>query len=288
MTSAAKEDMKVTALVPWYGSNRMNAHRVGDLFRGCEWVGIPFAGGMCEVAHIKARTVLVNDLHRHVINLACCVGSPYAREQMVKALTDLPFHPDVLGYAQMHCIEMERAGWDFSRRDSSPDPQWATNYFISQWMGRSGEAGSDKEFKGGIPIRWNAGGGDSNVRYRSALQSLASWSEVMQRCTFSTLDFREFLGNCLKHDAPKHGIYSDAPFPAGGEKYKHKFTEKDHRDLRDLLVKFERAKVVVRYYDHALIRELYPVDRWEWIEFPGRKSSNAEAPEVLIVNRTGL
>lgn len=260
----------------------MNAHRVGELLTGCEWVGIPFAGGMSEVPHIKARTILVNDKHRHIMNMASCVSCDGSREQIVYALSDLPFHPDVLGYAQMHCIEMERAGWDFSKRDARPDPQWAVNYFISQWMGRSGEAGTDKEFSGKIPIRWNAGGGDSNIRYRSAIESLAAWSETMQRCTFSTLDFREFLCNCLKHDVPKHGIYSDAPFPLGGEKYKHKFVEKDHRDLRDLLGKFQSARVVVRYYDHPLIRELYA--GWKWIEFTGRKQSNADAPEVLITN----
>ena len=32
----------------------------------------------------------------------------------------------------------------------------------------------------------------------------------------------------------------------------------------------------------AQIRELYPTGRWKWHEFPGRKQSNAEAPEVLI------
>ena len=39
------------------------------LLDGCEWVGIPFAGGMSEVPHIKAHTVVVNDLHEGIITL---------------------------------------------------------------------------------------------------------------------------------------------------------------------------------------------------------------------------
>jgi len=38
--------MKVKALMPWFGSNRLLAHRVGELLEGCSWVGVPFAGSM--------------------------------------------------------------------------------------------------------------------------------------------------------------------------------------------------------------------------------------------------
>jgi hypothetical protein len=55
--------------------------------------------------------------------------------------------------------------------------------------------------------------------------------------------------------------------------------------LAGVLASFERARVVCRFYDHPLIRELYPRELgWVWRRFTGRKQSNAQAPEVLILN----
>lgn len=259
----------------------MNAHRVGDLLAGMEWVGVVFAGGMSELAHISCRSIVVNDLHKHVINLAMAVAR--WREGLVSMLDDLPFHPDALAGAQEMCMAIEN-----NRAPIVNDHDkihWAAAFFICSWMGRSGLSGSVGEFKGNLSTRWNANGGDSNTRYRSAIAGLEEWQRIMRRCNFSTLDFREFLNNCK--DLPKHGIYSDSPFPNADVKYKHTFTEQDHIDLAMALHRFERAKVVIRYYDHPLIRELYPEDRWKWHCFDGRKQSNAEAPEVLIVNKAG-
>lgn len=273
----------ISAIAPWFGSNRMLAHEVGKLLTGCKWVGVPFAGGMSEVAHITASTIAVNDLHRHVMNLACVVASSAGLKRFVRSLSALPFHPDSLAYAQLHCEEMERGGWDFSKTDAKLSEKWAVNYFVSQWMGRSGNSGTDKEFSGGLPVRWNASGGDSNTRYRSAVKSLAAWSQIMQRCNFTTLDFRVFLAK--SKDEIGHGLYCDPPFPNAGEVYQHKFSEQDQRELRDVLRAYKKTKVVIRYYDHPLIRELYPETEWTWHRLIGRKQSNADAPEVLITKR---
>lgn len=278
------EAMKTTALAPWKGSNRMLAHEVGAELSGCEWVGIVFAGGMSEVPHIKARTLLVNDIHRHVMNLACVVSDEERASILADNAIRLPFHPDVLAEAQRYCREMERGGFTFEdARATQLDERWALNYFITCWMGRSAIAGSTREFKGGLPVRWEPGGGDSNVRYRSAVESLAAWSATMKRCNFTTLDFREFLAKCK--DEPNHGIYSDSPFPDAGDDYKHPFAKRDHEDLAKLLAGFTKARVVARFYDHPLIRELYPEPRWTWRHLEGRKQSNAKAPEVLLLNQ---
>lgn len=272
-------EMKTTALVPWFGTNRMTAANVGDKLFGLDWVGIAFAGGMSELAHVTCRSIVVNDLHKHVVNLAVRIAR-HGKERLVQMLDELPFHPDVLAGAQDMCKAIERGAIDPCTEDEKL--HWAASYFITSWMGRSAKAGTDDEFKGGLSTRWTSSGGDSNTRYRSAIKSLESWQRIMQRCNFSTLDFRKFLAKCK--DQFKHGIYCDPPFPDAGDEYKHSFTEQDHVDLAMTLVKFRKARVVVRYYDHPLIRRLYPADLWKWHEFPGRKQSNAEAPEVLITN----
>jgi len=68
----------ITALAPWFGSNRTLAENVGTALAGCQWVGVPFAGGMCELLQIKARSLLVSDLHRHVLNLAAVAADPHS------------------------------------------------------------------------------------------------------------------------------------------------------------------------------------------------------------------
>lgn len=107
----------------------------------------------------------------------------------------------------------------------------------------------------------------------------------MLLCNFHVLDALLFIPNCP--DTPETGIYVDPPFPGPGEKYKHKFGIPEHRELAKQLGKFQYARIVCRFYDHELIRELYPEQPrgpWHWRRIKGRKQTNDEAPEVLILN----
>lgn len=263
----------IGALAAWFGSNRSLAHLVGEHLAGCEWVGVPFAGGMCEIPHIKARTVLVNDLHRNVINLATCVRDWWLRKTLLSRLRDTIFHPDTLAEAQRILAE-----------DDSPRVVKAWAYFVVCWMTRSGTAGTDQERTASLALRWTAGGGDSAVRFRSAVRSIAEWSRVFARCTFSTMDALDFLDRV--NDADGHGAYCDPPFPDAGERYSHSFAEADQRQLAAKLASFRRVRCVVRFYDHPLIRELYPESLWTWHRPEGGKTqANKAAPEVLLVNR---
>lgn len=273
--------MKTTAIAPWFGSNRTLGANVGRLLAGCKWVGVPFAGGMGELAHIGARTLLVSDLHRHVINLARVVK--HHREWLTRELDATAFHPDALAEAQARCRAVE-ADEAFRPDGVAGEVAWAADYFVAAWMARNATAGTDGEFDAGMSVRWNAAGGDSAVRFRSAVASLADWQVVFRRCTFVRLDVFDFLAKV--HDEAGHGVYLDPPFPGPGDKYKHKFDEAEQRRLAARLAAFGRCRVVCRYYDHSLVRELYPEPRWAWHHLAGgRKQSNAAAPEVLVVNK---
>ena len=267
-------ELKTTAVASWFGSNRRLAAEVGKELRGCKWVGVPFAGGMSELACIKATTIVVGDLHRHVINLAKCIQSDELRPILVQRLSDQPFHDDVLAEAQALCRKIEP--------HEIPSLDLAVAYFTACWMNRSGKAGIDDEFNGRIAVRWNAHGGDSNKRYRSSILSLSAWGEIMQRCNFYVGNAFEFLEKT--QDEPDHGFYVDAPWPDDGDRYKHGFTRADQRRLATKLATFSKARVVVRYGDHPLIRELYPELRWRWRRLTGRTQANNAKAEVLIIN----
>lgn len=271
---------KTTALIPWFGCARMMAERIGQHLRGYRWVGIPFAGGMPELLFVDAPTIVVNDMHRHVINLANVLRDPYMGPRLIRRLKREAFHPDVLTESQEWCkAHTERSALN------NRDVEAARHYFIACWMGRSGNSGINDEFNGKLSTRWNSNGGDSNTRYRSAVASMNAWRRILQKCSFSTLDVFEFLDRV--EDEAKHALYCDPPFPGPGDRYKHQFSDDQHLRLAQRLGGFTNLRVVCRFYDHPLIRELYPVGRWKWHHYKSRKQSNASALEVILTNEQG-
>jgi DNA adenine methylase len=277
-------DLKTTALAQWYGSNRMLAHEVGRELKGCSWVGIPFAGGMCELVHIGARSMVVNDLHRHIINLASVCADRELGPELYRRLRRIVFHPDSLSEAQMRCAECETAfAPGIFPSDGVDRLNWAVDYFVATWMGRGGTAGTPAEFTCALSARWNANGGDSAVRYRSAIAGLPVWRKLLARCTFHSMDALKFIGSI--QDAAGHGIYCDPPFPGPGDKYHHKFSADKHRQLAAVLSAYRQTRVVCRFYDDEIVRELYPESRWTWRRLIGGKTrTNEAAPEVLLIN----
>jgi DNA adenine methylase len=287
---------KTSTLANWYGSDRLVVDLVGALLAGCEWVGIPFAGGMGVVARLDARTIAVNDLHRHVINLGRVAGSRTLGPQLYRRLKRLPLHPDTLLVAQDQCRLRETHGDDPDTLFASgqPDPrfeperadlQWAVDFAVCSWMGHGGRAGTGGEFDGGLSYRFTAGGGGSGVRYVSFVRSLLEWRRILRegRVEFNTLHWVRFLAKC--RDEVGHGYYVDAPWPEAGDDYKHPFTFDDQRTLAMRLGGLRKSRVVVRFGDHPLIRELYPEGPfWTWIRQQGRNQANKPVDEVLILN----
>lgn len=274
----------ISALASWFGNNRTLAKHVGRFVRGAQWLGVPFAGGMPELAEVDVPTVLVSDLHRHVINLGRVVKTQRAALQLT--LRNIPaFHPDVLSAAQGRCLAREIAGCQFraDNVDAGDALAWARDYFVCCWMARSAVAGTDGEFNAGMSVRWDGGGGDSATRFRNAIDALGAWETVLARCTFVCLDVFDFLDNVK--DDPKHCLYLDPPWPDDGGSYKHKFDEAKQRLLAARLGAFARCRIVVRYGDHPLVRELYPETTWRWHHYNGRRQSNRTKAEVLITRR---
>lgn len=284
----------VNTVAPWFGSNRTLAHAVGEALRGCSWVGVVFAGGMTELRHIDARTILVNDLHGNIVNLARVMADPKLGPQLYRRLRRRPFHPRVLETAQARCVEASggESAQGLFGGDARPWDDMlerAVEYFTAVWMGRSAKAGTDDEFSGGLAVRWNAGGGDSAVRYQNATASIPAWRRVLRGCTFTEMDCFDFIDRAEKafEDSESddiHGLYLDPPFPDAGDPYLHKFTPAMHRRLAERVTALHPSMTVVcRFYDHPLVRELYPESRWGWLRMKGRDMANQTKPEVLLI-----
>lgn len=291
-------EMTTKTLVPWYGSNRSCADEAGREFEGLSWVGVAFAGGMSEIPHIGARSLVINDLHAHLINLGRVVASAELFPAFQWAVEGKLFHPTELAEAQQRCMEREAAmsapSGDALFGDASiatppgkPDLAWAIDYWVATWMGRSAKAGQPGEFRGNLSVRMNANGGDSAVRYRSATGSLPAWHRLLLRANFKQQDCFEFL-DAVDDDA-EHGLYLDPPFPGPGDLYRHKFTTEMHRRMAMKLAAFKHIRVVCRFYEHPLVRELYPQDKWTYRQIKGgKRQTNEDAPELLLINGPSL
>jgi site-specific DNA-adenine methylase len=292
----------VRALAGWYGSNRILAEEVGRQLSDRSAVIIPFAGGMSELIHINARTIVVSDCHRHMINLARVAGDPKAGPQLVRWLRRRAFHPDELAAAQAFCkaVELDSRDAEPSLFSSAPRKEpsidlsaaenkmaWARAYFVCCWMGRGGYAGKKTEFDGMLSVRFNANGGDSARRYFSAVSAYVAWRKlVLGRCSFLTEDCFSLLEQVKDENegAKDTAIYCDPPWPDAGDEYVNKFPEHKQRRLAIDLGQYRATKVLIRYGDHPLIRELYPEGKWNWKRQSSRAQSGKEVAEVLICN----
>lgn len=277
----------IGALVQVYGSNRLLSDKVGELLKGCKWVGIPFAGGLSELPAIKARTVVAGDLHGGIVNLARAVADPEIGPLLQASLGGLTFSELELCAAQRRLAEREEAGrqvdWMIG---GEPDLDWARDQFVAAWMARAGTAGTKSELRATLSIRWNAGGGDSVRRWRNAVAGLSAWTAMMvDRVTVVCMDAFAFLQKCK--DEPGHGVYADPPFICGGGPYKHGFSAAEHARLAEVLGGYRQATVVVRAYDDPRVREMYPRSAWRWVELSGKKNTNEDSLECLLVNDIG-
>lgn len=290
-------EMKVTAVANWYGSARQSAQRIGEVMGNRSLIIVPFAGGMSELPYFDAPKLVVNDRHRHVINLARVLADDQLGPDLYRSLRRAVFHPDTLAIAQAKCSIIdaqfaEMDGGDLFQpfideeidqqiRDRKPDYGWAYSYAICTWMGRGGNSGTPSEFGGSLPIRYSPNGGGSAQRFSNWVASIPAWRRTLRKCEFSTDDALKMIA--AGHDEPSVGYYIDAPWPGAGDGYTVRFTERNQRSLAGMLQSLTKSRIVVRFGDHPLTRQLYPRDRWQWIEFDNRAQSNGTFKEVLLV-----
>lgn len=274
------DGIEVNAVAPWFGSARRQAEQIGEATRGCSWVGVPFAGSMCEIPAILsagANAISLNDLHRHLINMARVMADPILGASMQRRLRRQPFAIEVLRDAQKRASERPPA-------NGLLDLESACDYFICAWMGRSAEAGREKEFRAGLAIRYGAGGGNSVLRFANAVGGIRAWRKILARCSFSCEDAIRFIKRA--NDRTDGCLYCDPDWPDAGAGYRHRIGNSGQQRLMEALSKKQKMRIVLRMGEHPLTRKLYPEkDGWKWLEIHGRNQGNNESTEWLIVKR---
>lgn len=279
--------MKIKALAPWFGSKRTLApvisHELGNHAAYFE----PFCGSMAVLlAKPPASHETVNDLHKDLVNLARVLADERTAAELYGTLSRLL-------YTHWH-VEAAAKYLAATPLERMPDVERAVRYFVASWMGRNGSAGCPMGTPS-LAVRWTPSGGSGPTRFRNAVDSIPSWHMRLRNVCILNLDAFDVIARI--HDHPRTAIYVDPPYfldtrgTGGGSRYLHDFEDADHKRLAEALRRFTQARVVISYYDHPTLPELYPgwtiraVHRAKHLaNTQGRGSQATVAPEVLLIN----
>ncbi|MFW6337024.1 MAG: DNA adenine methylase [Phycisphaeraceae bacterium] len=273
--------MLIKSIAPWFGSKRRLAPDiVGELgTHRSYWE--PFCGSMSVLLSKPPSSMeTVNDLHGDLVNLARVIqhetDGPRLYRRLRRSIMSRALHGDaaeVINGSDCTQYDPERAYW----------------YFVSTWLGRNGVAGT-KSYNMGYCARYTASGAHGATRFRSAIESIPAWRRRMRHVVVESVDGIEMLQRI--EDAPEAAIYCDPPYLVKGARYVYDFASDDHQRLADALSRFERARVVVSYYDHPRLVDLFP--DWTIRRLKATKAmvnqgmrdrgGAVEAPEVLLTN----
>lgn len=236
----------------------------------------PFAGALSVLFSKQPSNVeVVNDLDNEVVNLWRVIQREGRR---------LATEADKLPYAR-RSYEIWANEWYSGQRPGDPF-QRALRFF---YICRSSFAGKHNTKSG-----WAHAIQRNQARsYRTGIKEI-HWA--VKRLKDVQIECKEFPYVIGAYDSPECLLYCDPPFVGSEGYYAPTFTEDDHRRLAGLLQDVS-GKVIVSYYDHPLVRELYSDNGWIYHSRMARKDADGRVKtgrlegqprqsvvEVLITN----
>jgi DNA adenine methylase len=279
------EPPKITAIAPWFGSKRNLAPAIVEELGKHTKYDEPFCGS-CAIILAKpmASFETVNDLHGDLINLARVLKNETLAVELYGRLSRTLMHEGLFREAAERIRERGNV-----TAGAEPNVDRADDYMLYAWLGRNGVAGT-ASYNQGFCVRYTKNGGPAGKRWTSAVESIPAWHQRLRGVTVLNRDGFEILERL--EDSEGCAIYCDPPYLVKGAKYVHDFTSDDHDRLAKLLSRFKKTRVVVSYYEHPRLADLYPGWRKRSIEVTKalvnqamRDHSGAtKVTEVLLVN----
>lgn len=276
--------MKIKAVAPYFGGKRNLAPQIIAEFGHHRAYWEPFCGSMAILmAKEPCRMETVNDMLGDLVNLAKVVQHPLLGAALYRKLRRALCSKTLLDEA---AERMHARGWIAA---GEMDIDRAYDYFLTSWLGRNGVAGTSS-YNQGFCRRFTNNGGHAATRFTSAVESIPAWRNRLRDVTILNDDAFELLPRI--EDAESVVIYADPPYVVKGAKYIHDLAGEDHARLADALKRFKMARVVVSYYDHQLLDELYAgwtkrhLHATKAMVNQGMRDSGGavKAPEILLIN----
>lgn len=291
----------LNGIAPWFGAKRAMASQIVEELGPHRSYWEPFCGS-CAVLLAKPPSSMetVCDLHGDLTNLAMVLASDRwtnLHERMSRTvLSEAIFrqcHAEAIG-----TVPTDLPASVTAIQDRHIERAWA--YLVASWAGRNGMAGMPR-YNAQISVRYTANGGSSSGRFRNVADSIPTWHERLRNVLILNRDAFDVISRI--DDAEGTVIYVDPPYlvesrgtgrqsgRTGGSRYLHDFEDADHERLAELLGRFNLTRVVVSYYDHPHLADLYPdwtvrrVYRQKNLHSASKRGKRkCTAPEVLLIN----
>lgn len=278
--------MKVKAIAPWFGGKRNMAERIVKALGPHTAYWEPFCGSLAVLlAKEPCRMETVNDLHGDLINLARVIQDEVYGEKLYRRLQRMLMHEELFQECKAALRELPDV---VTTQVGDAALDRAAKYFLVSWMGRNGGAGTTAP--GSYCVRYTCGGGAPATRWNSAVESMPVWHRRLREVMILRRDAFEILPRI--EDADGTVMYVDPPYIVKGAKYVHDFDSADHARMAEQLRRFKKTRVVLSYYDHPWLTELYPGWEQEHISVSkasahqGKRGTNdTRAVEVLLTNQ---
>lgn len=282
------DEMKITSIVPWFGSKRSIAPAIVELIGKHKSYWEPFCGSMAVLfAKPVCSMETVNDMHGDLVNLARVIQDPVLGEKLYdKLLRTL--------CAERFFIESKERAFGEAPVpvDGVLDVDRAYDYFVVSWLGLNGVSGTQRcNYQ--FALRWKQGGGHTGTRWANTLQSIPAWHRRLRNVLILSRDAFDVIDSVV--DEAGKVIYCDPPYVVKSSKYVHDFEGGDHGRLVESLNRFKKTLVIVSYYDHPVLEPLYK--GWEKIKIKkgrqslanarrgGPKKQASERTEILFTNK---
>lgn len=250
----------IKSTLPYFGGKRIMAPRIVEELGGRPNYCEPFMGSLAVLMERpRARGIEVaNDLWGHAVNLARVLGSDRYDELADRVARTLA-HEDLFAEAKAKTPE------DLVESEVAPSVEAVSDAHVERaywllvcsWVGRNGYTGT-KGYNSDIARRFTANGGDPAARWVSVAESIPVWHERLRSVMFYRMDAIELL--IRLEDVDRWAIYADPPYVDAGKAYVVNGEEDSvswHTRLRDALAAKRRSRVVLSYYPHPLVDELY-------------------------------
>ncbi len=280
----AADAPKITALAPWFGAKRNLAQAiVAELGEHRVYWELLCGSMAVLLAKPVASMETVNDLNGDLVNLARVIQDEELGLKLYRKLRR------TLMSDTIHQEAAERWRSRGYRSEGACSFDAAYDFFLCSWLGRNGVAGT-ASYNQGFCIRFTANGGHGATRWANAVDSIPAWRRRLRGVTILCRDVFDLLPRI--DDADRTTIYLDPPYVKKGAKYIHDFKPADHERLAAECRRFQRARVVVSYYEEP------ELDRWYrgWTKVclkatkalvnQGKRDAkgSTDAPEVLLIN----
>jgi DNA adenine methylase len=288
-----------TSLAPWFGGKRTMAADIVRQLGPHRSYWEPFCGSLAVLMNKPAVMYeTVNDLHQDLVNLARVVKDEALARQLYGRLERTLFCEALFFESQ----SVLRAAAADPHAEEPARVERAYHYFLVSWMGPGGMAGTSISGQG-FCKRFTSNGGSPGNRFTGAVESIPFWHERLRPVVILSGCGIEL---CEKvEDRRGTVIYPDPPYLEKGANYLHDFSRgvrsgaaslfegagDDHERLAAALCRFKKTRVVVSYYDHPDLANLYP--GWHKVRVKVAKNvanpgaaieGRVDAPEVLLIN----